>query len=84
MQSVSDGVGPIATWHYKGPSRLERRTYGPDATPISFVDCLYDSYPREIVKHHMTGSGGMIARFEYGHDREHHRLFEKRVHDCGV
>ncbi len=81
MQSVADGAGTIATWHYKGPARIERRTYGPDATPISFVDCLYDSYPREIVKHHMTGAGGMIARFEYGHDREHHRLFEKRVHD---
>ncbi len=81
MQSVSDGVEPIATWHYKGPARVERRTYGPDAAPISFVDCLYDAYPREVVKHHMTGAGGMIARFEYGYDREHHRLFEKRVHD---
>ncbi len=80
MQSVSDAA-PIANFHYKGPVRCERRTYGPDATPISFVDCLYDAYPREIVKHHQTGAGGLIARFEYGYDKEHHRLFEKRIHD---
>jgi len=81
MQSVADGAGPVANWHYKGPTRLERRTYGNDAAPHSKTDCYYDGYPREFAKWHQTPAGLPIARFDYGYDREHHRLFEKRIHD---
>ncbi|MFQ5507387.1 MAG: RHS repeat domain-containing protein, partial [Planctomycetota bacterium] len=80
LRSVSDSAGVIATMHYKGPTRLERRTYGVDATPISKLDCGYDKLPRLIDMVHQTGASQLIAGFQYGHDRMHHRLFEKRVH----
>jgi RHS repeat-associated protein len=76
-----DAGETIATYHYKGPSRLEKRTYGPDGTPISKMEPTYDNLPRLIDMNHTTGAGAQIARFQYGHDRESHRLFEKRVHD---
>src|SRR3989442_8489880 len=68
--------------HYKGPERLERRTYGVDASPISKLDLSYDSLPRMIDLTHTTGGEASIAEFQYGFDRMHHRLFEKRVHDA--
>lgn len=84
LQSVSDASGRIATMHYKGPLRLERRTYGTDGAPISKLDLTYDLQPRGIVLNHTTGAGGQIARFEYGYDRMNHRLYEKRVHDSNA
>ena len=77
-RSVSDGSGPIATRHYKGPHRLERRTYGNDASPISRVSVGYDAHPRPVA---LASHGAAAPRSrisEYGYDREHHRLFEKR------
>jgi len=83
LQSISDGSGTIATMHYKGPSRLERRTYGVDATPISKLDVGYDSLPRVIDMNHRRNTGALIAQFQYGHDRMSDRLFEKRIHNAG-
>ena len=36
--------------------------------------------PRLIEMLHETGSKQQIAGFQYGYDKEHHRLFEKRLH----
>ena len=84
LQAASDSGGPISTMHYKGPARLERRTYGVDATPFSRLDVTYDTLPRTIDMNHTTGAAATIARFQYGYDRRHNRLFEKRVHDGNV
>ena len=85
LQSLTSAnpAGPVATWHYKGPNRVERRNYGPDATPVATLNASYDAMPRVIVLDH-TGTQGQVAKFEYGHDRGHHRLYEKRVHDGNV
>ena len=84
LQSISDSARTIATMHYKGPARLERRTYGVDANPISKLDLVYDAFPRVIEMNHTTGGGGLIAGFHYGYDRMHHRLFEKRTHEANT
>ena len=80
FRSISDSE-TIATMHYRGSSRLERRNYGVDASPVSKLDVAYDALPRVTLMDHTLGGGAQIARFEYGHDRAHHRLYEKRVHD---
>jgi RHS repeat-associated protein len=82
--SVCDAGETIATMHYKGPSRLERRTDGTDGTPVSKLDVAYDSLPRIIDMNHRTGANAIIAEFQYGFDRMNHRLFEKRVHDTNL
>jgi RHS repeat-associated protein len=83
LQSIAEGAARLSTYHYKGPSRIERRTYGTDATPFSKLDLLYDAAERVIDLSHTAGGGGAIAGFQYGYDRMHHRLFEKRTHDAG-
>jgi RHS repeat-associated core domain len=82
--SICDSGETIATKHYKGPHRLERGTYGSDATPISKLDVGYDTLPRIVDMNHRTGANAMIAEFQYGFDRMSHRLFEKRVHDANL
>ena len=81
LRTITDADGPIVTLHYKGPARLERRTYGSDVAPISLLDVGYDAASRIIEMNHRTGPGTPIAHFQYGYDREGHRLFQKRVHD---
>ena len=73
--------GTVAEWRYKGSRRIERRTYGPFASPVSRLDRVYDGLPRVTDMHHRTGAGATIARLQYGYDRMHNRLFEKRLHD---
>ncbi len=86
LRDVLAGGVPIITKHYKGPRRLERRNYGSDAFPVATFDVSWDSRPRPVdVKHTFgplsTTPGLVISHFQYGYDREDHRLFEKRVHD---
>lgn len=69
-------AGPITNYHYKGPSRVERRTYGPESSPFSQVDFAYDDVPRVIEMAH-SASGAVFAGVQYGYDREHNRTFEK-------
>jgi len=80
LQSISDAAGRIVTNHYKGPGRLEQREYGATTSPVSKLDCGYDAMPRLVDMVHETGSKQLIAGFQYGYDREHNRLFEKRTH----
>ena len=81
LSSISDSSGTIATYHYKGPSRLERRTYGLRCRAHLQAGSQLRRLPAtdRCEPHH--GCRCRIARFQYGHDRESHRLFEKRVHD---
>ncbi len=81
LRQISDGSGQIATWHYKGPRRLERRNSGVDTSPLVKLDVGYDGNPRAISFVHRTGSGALLAGFEYGHDRMDHRQYEKRLHE---
>jgi RHS repeat-associated protein len=84
LRQVSEDAGVIATLHYKGGrSRLERRTYGPDASPIASLDVLYDPLPRPIDLNYSSPIDGTIERFQYGYDRMGNQLFEKRIHEAG-
>ncbi|MCA8970036.1 MAG: RHS repeat-associated core domain-containing protein [Planctomycetes bacterium] len=78
LATISEGSSVLARYDYKGPSRVERRRLG--VAPVLTCTTTYDAIPRPIVLDHQT-STATVARFEYGYDRAHHRLFEKRVHD---
>ena len=82
QQTTSDPSGLIVTHAYKGPTRLERRSYRFGQTAVSRLDCAYDAFPRLIeLEHRALSQTTAFAGFHYGYDREHHRLFEKRLHE---
>ena len=82
LASIDDAGGRIASLNYRGAWRLDQRSYGPAAAPVSTLEMGWDALPRVNSMRHERGSdGSRIAEFEYGYDRMHNRRFERRLHD---
>jgi RHS repeat-associated protein len=84
----NNGAGTaLATYAYIG-GRVLVRNYPANGTRLTYLDNAggadigYDA-ARRIVRHRnlKNSDNAILAEFEYGHNREDHRLFEKRLHD---
>jgi len=77
--------GAIAEYDYLGPGRLLearlgnglRRTHLDDAGAAAVG---YDPLRRMTAMRWLDGGDDLVAGFEYGYNRENHRVFERRLH----
>ncbi|MBI4355471.1 MAG: hypothetical protein HY597_03335 [Candidatus Omnitrophica bacterium] len=74
----------IVDYSYIGPGRVLERTFL-NGTKLTYldnagVDVGYDGIKRTIRHRHETSLDATIADFTHGYNREHMRLFERRLH----
>ncbi len=76
--------GAIAEYDYLGPSRLLETRLGNGVRKTHLDDAGaaagYDDLRRMVGMRYLDGAGALVAGFEYGYNRENHRLFERRLH----